>query len=95
MGLFICRSEVWALIPPCPFFSGCLLLQIFYGHTVKPLLFPVVLALLFIPLILLSGCAAAEQDAEGVESTAVQGLTGKGHLYTEKVMKDDLGNDFR
>jgi hypothetical protein len=45
-------------------------------------------------LLLLGGCAPAEQDADQIANTAVQGLEGKGHLYNEKVMKDDMGNDF-
>jgi hypothetical protein len=34
-------------------------------------------------------------DMDDVANTAVQGLEGKGHLYTEKVMKDQIGNDFQ
>jgi hypothetical protein len=52
-------------------------------------------ALLLLTMVFLSGCATAEQGADQVANTAVQGLEGKGHLYTEKVMKDDMGNDFQ
>ncbi len=48
-----------------------------------------------IPLLALGGCASAEMDMDDVANTAVQGLEGKGHLYTEKVMKDQIGNDFQ
>ena len=53
------------------------------------------LACLLIPLLALTGCATAEQDADDVADTAIKGLEGKGHLYTEKVMKDQIGNDFQ
>ena len=48
-----------------------------------------------VPAVVLGGCAPAEMDADSIANTAVQGLEGKGHLYTEKVMKDDIGNDFQ
>ena len=58
-----------------------------------PRLLPPALLLVLLPL--LNGCAPAEQDADQIANTAVQGLEGKGHLYNEKVMKDDMGNDFQ
>ena len=51
--------------------------------------------LLLVTPLTLGGCAAAEQDADNVANTAAQGLEGKGRLYTEKVMKDQVGNDFQ
>jgi hypothetical protein len=52
-------------------------------------------ALLLLTALLLGGCATAQEGADQVANTAVQGLEGKGHIYTEKVMKDDMGNDFQ
>ena len=59
----------------------------------KSLSLPTALLLFF--TLNLVGCATAEQGADQIANTAVQGLEGKGHLYTEKVMKDDMGNDFQ
>ncbi len=53
------------------------------------------LASLLIPLLGITGCAPAEQDADDVANTAIQGLEGRGRLSTEKVMKDQIGNEFQ
>ncbi len=53
---------------------------------------------LLVSLLGLSGCATAEMDADDVANNAVQGLSGQGHLYNEKVMKGSygsFGNDFQ
>jgi hypothetical protein len=54
------------------------------------------LTLLLLPmLLLLGGCATAEQDADDAADNLAQGLEGGGHLYNEKVMKKQIGNDFQ
>lgn len=56
------------------------------------------LASLLIPLLVLTGCATTETDADDVANNVIQGVEGKGHLYNEKVMKGDMGafgNDFQ
>ena len=47
----------------------------------KSLFLPTALLLFF--TLTLVGCATAEQGAGQIANTAVQGLEGKGHLYTE------------
>lgn len=56
---------------------------------------PFLTLLLLTLLLALGGCATAESDMDDVANTTVQGLEGKGHLYTEKVMNDQMGNDFQ
>ena len=60
--------------------------------------FLAILAILLLPLVSLTGCATAEQDADAVADNVVQGLSGQGTLSNEKVMKGDMGafgNDFQ
>ena len=64
-------------------------------NSTRPLL---LLVSLLVSLLGLSGCATAEMDADDVANNAVQGLSGQGHLYNEKVMKGSygsFGNDFQ
>ena len=64
-------------------------------NSIRPLL---LLVSLLVSLLGLSGCATAEVDADDVANNAVQGLSGQGHLYNEKVMKGSygsFGNDFQ
>ena len=64
----------------------------------NPLRHLFLLGCLLIPLLGLTGCATAEMDADDVANTAVQGLSGQGHLYNEKVQKSSygsFGNDFQ
>jgi hypothetical protein len=64
-------------------------------NSIRPLL---LLVSLLVSLLGLSSCATAEVDADDVANNAVQGLSGQGHLYNEKVMKGSygsFGNDFQ
>lgn len=60
--------------------------------------FLAILTVLLLPILSLTGCATAEQDADAVADNVVQGLSGQGKLSEEKVMKGDMGafgNDFQ
>jgi hypothetical protein len=65
---------------------------------VNPLRILLLLGLLLIPSLCLTGCATAESDADDVADNVVQGLSGHGHLYNEKVEQSQygsLGTDFQ
>jgi len=65
---------------------------------VKPFQFLTILFLIVLPVLGLTGCATAENDADDVADTAVKGLMGQGTLSKEQVMKGDMGafgNDFQ
>ncbi len=53
------------------------------------------LAVVLVPLILLAGCATAEEDTDSVADTAIKGLSGQGTLSTEKPTKDAFGSEYR
>ncbi len=61
----------------------------------KPITFLAFLALLLIPLVCLTGCAPAEEDADSIADTTIKGLSGQGKLSTEKPLKDDFGQNYQ
>ena len=70
-------------------------MQIFYGRRVKPIFFLAVLAVVLIPLLCFTGCATAEQDADSVTDTAIQGISGQGTITADKPSKDAFGSDYQ
>ena len=72
--------------------------QIFYGHRVKlkpTMLFFAVLAVVILPMVCLTGCAPAEEDADSVADATIKGLSGQGTLTSDKPMKDSFGSEYR
>jgi hypothetical protein len=59
------------------------------------MLFLAVLVSVVIPLFCFTGCAPAEEDADGVADTAIKGISGQGTLTTDKPTKDPFGSDYQ
>lgn len=57
--------------------------------------FLALLALLSLPLLVLTGCATAEEDTDSVADTAIKGLSGQGTLTNEKPTKDAFGSEYQ
>jgi hypothetical protein len=61
----------------------------------KPILFLVFAVMSLAFALGVTGCAPAEEDADGVADTAIKGLSGQGTLTNEKPTKDSFGSDYQ
>jgi|GEM_PF-1195185 len=97
----IARNRTAAYLPSSflqvGFLQNALINRFFrvYGHQVKPIHQSAIVAVFFLSLFFLSGCASSEQDADDVADTAIKGLSGQGTITPDKPTKDAFGSDYQ
>jgi hypothetical protein len=57
--------------------------------------FLALLAVVLVPLLALTSCAPAEEDADSVADTAIKGLSGQGTVTGDKPTKDAFGSEYQ